>query len=166
MANWVNLMDVIYPVGSIYLSASSTSPASIIGGSWAQKSGCVLACSSSSKPNGFAVPGNTAGNMKIAANQVPLLGKIGWRYGVTQQGISDGIMWIQDGKRDALDLQHLVWSGNHSEIQMQGSGDSTYMTVVTFGGGGQITYPTTILFIAGKELHNFKRVGGINAHSY
>ena len=28
MATWVNLLDIIYPVGSIYHSTSSTSPAS------------------------------------------------------------------------------------------------------------------------------------------
>lgn len=149
MANWVNLMDIIYPVGSIYLSANSTSPSSIIGGTWAQKSGCVLACSSSSKPNGFAIPGNTAGNMKIAANQIPLLGKIGWRYGITQQSVQDTIMWIQNGVKDALDLQHLVWDGNHSTIEMRGSGDSTYMTVVTFGGGAKLrTLPLFCLLLA------------------
>lgn len=136
MANWVNLMDVIYPVGSIYLSASSTSPASIIGGSWTQKSGCVLACSSSSKPNGFAAPGNTAGNMKIAANQIPLLGKVAWRYGITQQRVQDIIMWIYNAENDGLSLQHIDWPGNHSVIEMSGSGDATSMTVVTFGGGG------------------------------
>ena len=34
MSNFVNLMDVIYPVGSIYQSMSATSPASTIGGTW------------------------------------------------------------------------------------------------------------------------------------
>lgn len=36
MSNFVNLLDVIYPVGSIYQSMSSTSPASTIGGTWTQ----------------------------------------------------------------------------------------------------------------------------------
>lgn len=34
MATWVNLMDIIYPVGSVYSSYTSTSPASRFGGSW------------------------------------------------------------------------------------------------------------------------------------
>ena len=33
---FVNLLSVIYPVGSVYLSINSTSPASIIGGTWKQ----------------------------------------------------------------------------------------------------------------------------------
>lgn len=39
---WVNLLDVIYPVGSFYISNSASSPASIIGGSWTQINGAVL----------------------------------------------------------------------------------------------------------------------------
>ena len=31
---WANLVDVIYPVGSIYMSASSTDPGTLFGGTW------------------------------------------------------------------------------------------------------------------------------------
>ena len=31
---WINLLDVIYPIGSLYFSNEATSPASIVGGSW------------------------------------------------------------------------------------------------------------------------------------
>lgn len=34
MSNFVNLMDIVYPVGSIYHSMDATSPASSIGGTW------------------------------------------------------------------------------------------------------------------------------------
>ena len=43
MANFVNLMDVIYPVGSIYLSTAATSPAASIGGTWTKIENCTLA---------------------------------------------------------------------------------------------------------------------------
>lgn len=33
---YINLMDVMYPVGSIYTSVNSTSPATIIGGTWTE----------------------------------------------------------------------------------------------------------------------------------
>lgn len=36
MSNFVNLLDVLYPVGSIYHSMNATSPASFIGGTWTQ----------------------------------------------------------------------------------------------------------------------------------
>ena len=36
MLNWINLLEVVYPIGSIYQSTKSISPASIIGGAWKQ----------------------------------------------------------------------------------------------------------------------------------
>lgn len=36
MANWINLLDVIYPIGSLYFSTKSASPSSSIGGAWNQ----------------------------------------------------------------------------------------------------------------------------------
>lgn len=67
MATWVNLLDVIYPAGSIYLSRSSTSPASTIGGSWTQIKGAVLAACGA---NSFAT-NNYGGSLKISVNQMP-----------------------------------------------------------------------------------------------
>ena len=31
---WVNIIELIYPVGAVYTSADSTSPADLVGGSW------------------------------------------------------------------------------------------------------------------------------------
>lgn len=36
MSNFVNLLDIVYPVGSIYQSMSEVSPADVIGGTWTQ----------------------------------------------------------------------------------------------------------------------------------
>lgn len=68
MATWVNLMDIIYPVGSIYLNKNSQSPASLIGGSWAQVKGACLAGTGS---NGFAGSGQFGGSFKISIDQMP-----------------------------------------------------------------------------------------------
>lgn len=43
MSNFVNLLDIIYPVSSIYITASGVSPATSIGGTWTQiKDGACL----------------------------------------------------------------------------------------------------------------------------
>ena len=34
MSNFVNLLDIVYPVGSIYQSMDATSPVDFIGGTW------------------------------------------------------------------------------------------------------------------------------------
>lgn len=31
---WVNIVELIYPVGAVYTSADSTSPADLFGGTW------------------------------------------------------------------------------------------------------------------------------------
>ena len=52
MATWVNICDVFWPVGSIYMSYSSTSPANMFGGQWTQISGRFLYPSSSAGSTG------------------------------------------------------------------------------------------------------------------
>lgn len=42
MSNFVNLLDIIYPVGSIYITATEVSPASSIGGTWVEIKDKVL----------------------------------------------------------------------------------------------------------------------------
>lgn len=39
---YINLGQVIYPIGAIYASANSTSPASLFGGSWTQITNAAL----------------------------------------------------------------------------------------------------------------------------
>lgn len=68
MATWVNIMDIIYPVGSVYLNKSSTSPASTIGGTWTQIKGATLAATGA---NGFAGGVSYGGSLKISVNQIP-----------------------------------------------------------------------------------------------
>ena len=46
------LIDLIYPVGSIYTSTVNVSPASFLGGTWVPINGCFLLSSSASYPAG------------------------------------------------------------------------------------------------------------------
>lgn len=67
MANFVNLMDVIYPVGSIYLSTAATSPAASIGGTWTKIENCFLAASG----NTYGASGGYAGSNMITKLAIP-----------------------------------------------------------------------------------------------
>ena len=60
-AGWRNILDLVYPVGSIYMSVSSTSPETLFGGTWSRISGCFLLAAT----DGGAQGGN--GNASIAA---------------------------------------------------------------------------------------------------
>lgn len=42
MSNFVNLLDIIYPVGSVYITATEISPADAIGGTWVEIKDKVL----------------------------------------------------------------------------------------------------------------------------
>lgn len=68
MSNFVNLLDIIYPVGSIYMSTNNISPASSIGGTWTQIQDAVLAASGNSYSG--AVNGYH-GNKAMTINQMP-----------------------------------------------------------------------------------------------
>lgn len=65
---FINLLQAMYPVGSIYLSTTSTSPSSTIGGTWTQVKGATLAATGA---NSFAGGASYGGNLKINANQLP-----------------------------------------------------------------------------------------------
>lgn len=65
---FVNLLDIIYPVGSIYMSTNTVSPANIIGGQWEQIQGRFLLGSS----NNYTVL-STGGEEehKLTVNEMP-----------------------------------------------------------------------------------------------
>lgn len=49
---FISLTDLIYPVGSYFLSNSSTSPASLFGGGWSALTGRFLYCNSGTGTGG------------------------------------------------------------------------------------------------------------------
>lgn len=65
---FTNLLTAMFPVGSVYLSTTSTSPSSTIGGTWTQVKGATLAATGA---NSFAGGASFGGNLKINANQLP-----------------------------------------------------------------------------------------------
>ena len=51
-SNWTTMLNMIYPVGSYYLSTKSTSPATIFSGSWSALTGRFLYCNNSTSTGG------------------------------------------------------------------------------------------------------------------
>lgn len=57
------LSDILYPIGSIYMSVNSTSPATLFGGTWKQIEGRFLYCTTTSKTTGGdTITGKATGN--------------------------------------------------------------------------------------------------------
>ena len=54
MSNFVNLMDIVYPVGSIYQSMNATSPSDFIGGTWTKIKTFLYGADTAQKTGGEA----------------------------------------------------------------------------------------------------------------
>lgn len=64
---WANMLKTVYPVGSIYLSVNSTSPASLFGGTWEQIKGRFLLASGTPSANSDNWFGNVTGGWNAGA---------------------------------------------------------------------------------------------------
>lgn len=74
---FTNLLGVVYPVGAVYFSTTSTSPAGVIGGTWTQIKGAVLAATGA---NGFADAasyGMTTDQMPVHSHKAQSKGSVG-----------------------------------------------------------------------------------------
>lgn len=83
---YINLGQVIYPIGSIYMSYTSTSPASLFGGNWTAISGRFLYCN-----NGTSTGGANSKTYNFNHNHAMTLNKQQstglWKYSLNQTGI-------------------------------------------------------------------------------
>ena len=149
MSSFVNLLEIIYPIGSCYFSTNSTSPSEFIGGTWEQMTGGVLGLVGST---GVASAGENGGSTKISIDQLPshdhlgngkkhLQQNQGWEYivhiasfGDDPNGTTGRYTKMQSGK----DVGRFVSAGDES-IKV---------------GGGKTTFLLTPLFMVGSVLLN------------
>lgn len=64
---FVSIIDIVYPVGSVYMSATSTSPATLFGGTWVQIKDTLIGASGDT----YGQVGNTGGDAKIRNYNLP-----------------------------------------------------------------------------------------------
>lgn len=133
MSTFVNLLDIVYPTGSIYCSTSSTSPATSFGGTWSQIKGAVLGATGA---NSFASAGNNGGSLKINKLQLP-------------QHAHE----IGNGLNSNLDYD-TSW-GTEARTTSHGSStarpESTSINMVNWSGGGAARIIDGDIMYCGKE---------------
>ena len=81
-SSWIDYNLVVYPVGAIYISYTSTSPASLFGGTWTPITGRFLYMNSGTSTGG-------SNTVSIATNNLP------YRLLLCTQGISGAVSCIQ-----------------------------------------------------------------------
>ena len=122
--SWLNLFNAVYPIGSVYLSTTAISPANLIGGTWTQVEGAVLAATGA---NDFAGAASYGGDLAISIEQMPAHShEAGWSK--------------QDGNNGYIRLGGNLYTSNTGSIASIG--------------GGQTFCPTTGAVISGSESPN------------
>lgn len=96
MSNFVNLLDIIYPVGSVYITFSTTSPANTVGGTWELLNNVFLYSSA-----------NTAGTIGGEATCVLHQQELPYTYALwTLRGASDSFISATTGTAGVGTLQN------------------------------------------------------------
>lgn len=109
---WSEMMLEIYPVGSIYMSVNSTSPASLFGGTWEQLQDRFLLGAG----NSYAL-GNTGGNetTTLIASNFPggavVLAENNTGGDITIPGFTESSMTVANGKWPAASVNNLANAG-------------------------------------------------------
>lgn len=133
---FVNLMSVLYPVGSIYMSISSTSPSSLIGGTWSEVTGGVIAASG----NGFASAGSYGGSLTMTVAQMP---SHTHQADSSNPNLHYGLYKIQSGRCGKLTCSAGISGGSTRYIYASNTGyeDLADVDHVGYMGDGDAYYP-------------------------
>lgn len=136
MSNFVNLLDIVYPVGSIYQSMNETSPASTVGGTWTQLKTFLYGATASKQTGGEATH-------TLTVNEMPSHNHSGSTGGA-------------GGHNHNVDERIIAWYGPGGGNVLQGAGNY-FGSVGTYGGRGTSS--------VGDHTHTIASNGGGQAHN-
>ena len=122
-----NLGQVIYPIGSIYMSTTPTSPASIFGGSWSRIEGAVLAANNGGYNTTFG------GSKTIGNSQLPILSGQIQPHG----NEAGSTLWNPTGVFSSSTIQNFY----RQPVVAKTEGASSINMIKFSIGGGQNYYP-------------------------
>lgn len=112
MSNFVNLMDIVYPVGSIYQSMNATSPASSIGGTWTQLKTFLYGANTANQTGGEATHTLTVNEMPSHAHDVSINIQHVDGASVSLESLTSGLQ--VGGRRRYFDSTSNVGGGKHT----------------------------------------------------
>lgn len=105
---WINLLDMFYPVGSLYFSTNYTSPASVIGGSWTQIENALLGATGDKMGD----IKNYNGSYRITVNQMPAHSHTAKLLGVDSDSLNSNAIQAWTALRDINLKQHVGGTGS------------------------------------------------------
>lgn len=120
----INLLNIIYPKGSFYLSSEATSPSSFLGGSWEQIEGAAIRGIAEGDEAGYIGDDETTLTIEQMPNHRHRL-----QVGITQESASAHRALMTTNKVwNAADWPQCEFVGGGSRIQIFSG-----LTTVTFG---------------------------------
>lgn len=136
-------MDIVYPIGTAYMSTTSTSPATLFGGTWSEVKNALL----STIGYGGATAGQYSGNNSMTKEQMPAHDHKVARWE------SNGGYW------EELDFQQTNASGGSLWFSLAGAAGTSKTAWAKSTGGNPSTH-TIIPSIVGCELLSFSLQDG------
>ena len=162
---WINLLDVLYPIGSLYFSNNSTSPASVVGGSWTQISGAAIRGASDAIAGYEGSDTHTITTSEMPSHTHSASGSTG------SSGAHAHNMYVKTNAASGSNRQVIQYSDGNSGGEWKWSSSnassgahahSVSVKVNNTGGGQQCHWfnaPTTVLF--GIEQHKISPRGDV-----
>ena len=138
---FTNIIDIIYPIGSMYFSNTSTSPATLFGGTWAQIKNALI----SSLGYGSNTLGNYGNSNTITVEQMP-----SHKHAATHFFAGDRGEWVSGNDNDpaaCMNNNHYTNWKNYSRHTED---------IVTSTGGATHSIRTIIARMFGCEPHKFQ----------
>lgn len=121
-SNITDLVDAIYPIGSIYMSINSTDPSELFGGSWVQLTNTFLYASTTSDVDATTATAGSANAVVVSHNHGTASG---YRFMEAHQGLEGGDMGAMSG------------SGRHYTYQTTRSDGAYWNTSYTTANAGE-----------------------------
>lgn len=137
-----HIVDLIYPVGSIYMSVNSTSPKTLFGGTWTQLQNRFLLGAGSSYTNGAT---GGAATVTLTTDQLPKHNHEGIYYSSL---VTKNLVTLNSGSVSF----HVPWgSSDYAGNYGAGNGSTELMTGNTGGGAAHNNMPPYLVVYMWKR---------------